>query len=853
MYGLFFTPNWNLWARNYVWEKVAHKESDIEKYIAALYVDVDVRDQELTSTELLKVILDIIQKDNIPIQYIVRSWWGFHLYMFIKESERRKLWEELHRKRADIQIWLADIFPWWDKRVHKYWKLMRCPFSNHRRTWQPIKVELLKLIRGDGGITLKKVEDVNDISIDENLCIWEEHIEHFLKNISKVEVKKEQGKSILPDMSSKPINNLDIREVITKLKEYPREYKNKLYTFELSWNRIWFTMDWVKYFPDGYRINITDNYVHNFSFWEHDLLERPRWQVFPFLYHYFNKDFNKIDEFLTKEYGISLSPKGEDGLYLSLTNDKWYIHFTNEWVIYHKSVYNKKDKEFIEVQSKLFETPIYVEGTISTNYDLLWESEDLINYYVIRKIADNDQVIINFTEDRKKFNRIYGKKWLMFLWSEYDLLDFYMTINKAVESWALKQFDFRYLNWYYKDCYIMWDKLIWKDYEELHIEDMDMILKTQEIRIQDAKEEVWLDYFWEKLCKVFPNRSAMLSMCTFVMLLLWDKFRSPILGKYKQQVLIPWLFVSGTTRAGKTTLLTILKNWARMEADTRKFSIKSTTPQPVRQAATDDFILHIEEFTWDIGEIKETILRDILNKAKTARGNADGSNVNYIYRAWMILDWERLPKSESVANRCVVIPMFEEDKIWNEKLLWEFKNYSFLSDFIQKLYNISTMEILKAFRLVEAELASNWIRDRNLLLYSFLLLTNRLFQIFPEEQLIEAIKENLNLLNTVDKEHHELSNLLSELIIKQRIAPTQIELENNKRQILVPFTHEIKMQNKIIIINVLNKYKWLVTLRWNNIVCNIDSDDKSPLMKDVYDTVITFSKYFKRANTLDLI
>lgn len=37
----------------------------------------------------------------------------------------------------------------------------------------------------------------------------------------------------------------------------------------------------------GYRINAAENYVHNFTFENHDIKERPRGPVYPFLYHYF--------------------------------------------------------------------------------------------------------------------------------------------------------------------------------------------------------------------------------------------------------------------------------------------------------------------------------------------------------------------------------------------------------------------------------------------------------------------------------------------------------------------------------------------------------------------------------------
>ena len=57
-----------------------------------------------------------------------------------------------------------------------------------------------------------------------------------------------------------------------------------------------------------------------------------------------------------------------------------------------------------------------------------------------------------------------------------------------------------------------------------------------------------------------------------------------------------------------------------MSPRARVKSVRSTTPQPLKQAATDPFVLHLEEFTGtSISTEKESIIRDIINQAKSAR------------------------------------------------------------------------------------------------------------------------------------------------------------------------------------------------------------------------------------------
>ena len=850
-FGLFFTPNWELWKINHIWEKVKHAAKDAKLYMSSLYVDLDMRDSSYSDIKKYKAyLIDTLWKDKFKAQYVVQTWNWFHVYAFIKEEERYKCWELFKSDFATLQKWIAASFDWWDPRSHSISKLMRMPFGKYWKTWQAIDTKLYKVIWSDTWVVLDEVIAEKDIVLDKDKCVGVQDIAVFLENLKPVVMQnKGQWKKILHDAGSEQINSISLQDVLGKLHKYPRIFQWKKYIFRISWSRISFDIDWTRYYPDWYKLNINKNYINNFSFDEHNIDERPRWGTFVFLYRYFNKDMSKIDEFLKEEYWFSFTLTDSDWTYLSLTTDTWLIYFTDKWVFYHTTEVKWKNIE--DVKLKLFDTPLVVKWVIKTNYDMLWESEDKVIYYIIKNMEDDSEIIIEFTEDRKRFNRKYWRKWFMFMAWEFQMLDFFMAINNAVKTWALKEYDFRYINWYYPDYYIMWDNVIDKNYNFVDTKEIDMILKTQEVLMEQQVDEVSLSSFWDKLTWIFSNRQAMLSFVTFITLMLWHKFRWPVMQKYKQQVLLPGLFLSWDTRTGKTTLMTILKNWARIATDTKKYSIKSTTPQPLKQASTDDFILHLEEFTWHIGEVKETIVRDILNKAKTARWQADWDNVYYIFRSSLILDGEKLPESQSVSNRCVVVPMFEEDKIWTESKLWWFVWKSFLWDFIKQTYDIEVETIIKQFKSVEAVLRGEWIRDRNLLIYSFLLLTNRLYNIFLEPELIDAIKENLQLHSSIDKHNNILSDLLAELIITNRISPTLV-MEQDIYKIIVPFTMEIKNRNKVILMNIQKKYPGKIQTLWNNIIITLNPKDSSEDNKELYNIVILFKRYFKNERLLEL-
>lgn len=847
-FSLNFSPNWNFWKLNHIGEKANHARPNAEDYIASLYIDIDMKDSSIKDMDkLLQETLNTIYIDKIPVQYITQTWWWYHLWMFVKTEERYIVWEKFASKMTQLQESLADVFDWWCHEAHWMQKLMRVPLSKYWKSKPSKGTFLNKVIRWEDWLTLEPVTSPDQLILDDKLNLWIENIDMFYKNIQKVEINKKSSGNIW-DIWTAQINTLSIAEVIDKLKKYPREFDWVKYEFSIKGNRIIFRMNWQLYTPDWYKINRDTNYVHNFSMTTHPIFERPRGPVFPFLYRYFNHDITLVNKFLTDEFNISLVKwEWEEGMYLCIPTESWYIYFTDKGVFYWKHMFDKKKETYKDIQVKLFDAPIYVKGIIRTKYDLFGETDEENFFYMLYNQKEQTEIMIEFTPDRKAFNKKYGKKWLIFLGEEFDLLDFYNWINKATS--IIKEYDLRYLNWYYDDYYILWDTIYNKNMTEVDIEDTNILLKTQSIPKIEWLSQITLQEFWDRLCKVFSRRQSMTSLVAFISLLLWHKYWVPILESYKQQVLMPWLFLSWITRSGKTTLITILKNWAWITSEARKYSIASTTPQPLKQAASDDYLLHLEEFTWDIWDMKETLVRDILNKARNGRWQSDWWNVYYIFRSSLILDWEKLPKSESVANRCIVIPMFDTptEKIGNEKTLGAMMGISYMQDFVQKMYEIQRPDIIKYFKQSETALRSKWIWDRNLLLYSFLLTTNKIFSIFDQDELIEAFLENIQLHKDIDKENNVLSNLLAELILRNRSIPT-LKNTQNWWMISIPFTQEFKQSGKIMLMDVLKQYPNNTKYLWNTIFINVNLDETDqPLDIDteIYNVVIPYKSYFR--------
>jgi hypothetical protein len=153
----------------------------------------------------------------------------------------------------------------------------------------------------------------------------------------------------------------------------------------------------------------------------------------------------------------------------------------------------------VDVQSKLFDVPLIIEGVIKTPYEMHGETEEENIYYVIKRLDNDDIIIMDFKPDRKAFNKSYGKKGLVFTGSEFDILDFFMAINNAVKKGALKQFDFRYLNGYYPTSYVIGDTVYDRQGNIIDAKANDIILYTNKIEQVHNQTDVTIKKFGESL------------------------------------------------------------------------------------------------------------------------------------------------------------------------------------------------------------------------------------------------------------------------------------------------------------------------------------------------------------------
>lgn len=861
-YQLAFSPNGNLWKVNVIGQEVHHEKADAEDYVASLMIDLDMDKSNYENKEdYFNYITSEIESSHIKISYIVETGRWYHAYLLIRTENRNAVGKLLSWIRLkELECKLAELFDGWDKSSHSIVKLMRLPFSKYWK-WYPSNLwdftcKLMKFTWDNRwNLVMENVTKPEQISLEWIELLSLTSVKAMLWNIEdekKYEVKYETQN---PKDNSKfnstceEVNKLNIIEVIEKLASYPREYEGNSYVFKVyKWTHIWFMMNWNSELitTDGYTINRNLNYVQNFSDMYHPIDERPRWQTYPFLHYYFKWDRIKLNKFLADEYWITFKNKSDwvEESYLTFDTDSWTFDFASDGVWCHSSNWTKR----------IMPTPICVKWKYETQYTLQWETEEMNTYFLINIANKKGDYNIKPQFDRKKFNAMYGWMWLATKATENELIDLWHWLSSLADNWTISTYKYIYLNWYYPDLYIIWDTAYNHNAEEVDTEPINIILDAPRVDTYHTSEDVTINEFWEKFRQLYSDRESMIMFTSFITLLTWHNFWVPVLKKHITQVLIPGLFLSGKSQSWKTTAITICKHWFGLSTESKKFSVKWATAQPINQASTDCWLLHLEEWTGKIGEDKETIVRNILNKSTIARWLVSWDNVSYNYKASVIIDWETSPSSESVVNRCIYIPFYKDDRIGNVAVINSFSELSYFKDFIIKLYQIDKDKIWETYQVKQRLLMDNGLTDRVASNYAYILCVNEWFNIYDEEELLKAIRQNMELDKTVAETRLDLSSLFSELFTEKKTRATKTYTDENITQFFIPISDETLQQHKVDIMGIIRRY-WNEKVRamWNNLVITYDSRDKSERNIELWQILNLFDSHLHENRTPDLI
>ena len=852
-YALAFRPAGNLAKKNAVGQRIVTSEP--EDYLPAFWFDIDLdektaEDGITTIAELMQHVAETAGKHGLPLAFVTKTGRGVHCYFMVEESARAKVAKDYKAKLDGIQKNIAESFGYFDDNAIGIKRLMRLPFTKHWKTGLPIDVELYRADWGEDADyetpRLVKCEKPDDVRFDPRKSISLSTVEQFAQYASeKIAIDAGHDLKLRLEIASdmEKVDRVPMTDLLRKLEKYPRSHAGKLWRFKLariSGNTGFIDVETTDETTgevetkktEGYRLNVSGNFVNCFSSHAHPIEERPRGSAYPFLHHYFKGDLKQIRDFLLAEFGLNLHERRTDTVMVPLATSHGSVIFTKNEVVYKKQKVNKGGN-ITEQEVVLFRTPMKVVGVIETNHYRKGELAHPQSYYVIERLdrsGPDARFILEFVEDRKKFNRKYGQQQVIFHGDEEDLLDFYLAMNFAVRGGQVPAFKYEWQNGWRGDRFVI-GKNIWSLTDGKMVPPApDYHYANEDIPFSLAgKSETDGKTFMDLLVKNWGERVGIMAFTGFCVGFLSSEYWK-FVSKAKAEFIVPGLFLTGVTKVGKSTLISSMKEGAGLTADARKISVRSTSLQPLKHMGTDPFVMHIEEFTGDIRSDKESIVRDIINRAKSGTGMITGDNIEYNYRASVVIDGERLPAQASVTNRCAMVPMFESERCGSQSTLASLRGISYFKDLMTKALEWRKRDPESKFLSAEAECFKEGFSDRKAMIAAYLLCVWRMLGLGDEKRFFAAAKENFGIGAQIDPNSDPLSAFLNDMLFAKRVQGT-LQAVNDLITIRVSVPPDVAESKRVEIVGIIRQFPRNVQFAHNAVVITYDSKD-DPKMHD---------------------
>lgn len=842
-----YTPNGNyakVNAGKSTWDKCNRTEAEAEQEFYAFFIDLDKKwpshpnAKDMTREDVIR----IIEREKLPIQFMTETPWGWHMYLFIDPSDRKRITKKMF---SDIQESFA--FRMDADNLRDVSRVLRIPFSQYYGGW--IHAWHVKLYSVDwttvGTVELTEVTSPSQIVLWDLQCLTYEYLVQLHKTITeKYVVSNTAVEDRLFEQKgwaaifSQTVNALHMTDIIKALQKYPRmNPETKMFEyFSIEWTQV--CIHQINsdgevlpiYYPDGYKYKIDENYINNFTV-SKDIEERPRWGPYVFVHHWFGGNPLKLFDFFEKEFNLTRRSGDDKELYTSLQAARGVIDFSQTGVTY--TITTQREWKTSTKTIRMTSFWCFPKALVKTKFMTSKVETANENKYILLALAWWEDILIPYHTDKKAFNKRHGSEWFMFIADEIALNDFYDAIWKAADRNEIPTYPFIGTNWFKKEWFVYWKYFFHPDatYQTTQEITGKYFWNEELSMIFHNKIFVEVDQFYRDLLSIQPRRIVLPSLLTYITGMLGIEFWAPVIDKINSTKIIPPLFLSGTTQAGKSTLMNALKEWFWVMPSQRMFATRSVSPQPLQQACADNVVLHIEEFTWDVQKNYEHVLREIINKNNKSRWNTDGTNQSLVYRANLIIDWEVLPTQESVFNRMIVVPFFTTDKKGTTQSIANIRQQCYLFDLIRRVY--ANWNKVEKYYLEWLEFyQKSGITNRDLELYSFLYVVNKILDLEPQEALLEALLENTAVLETFSKPDG-LDEILSTVVYEHRIRPV-IYVSNaivwvNEEFLSVPLPYVAQSKYRIKLVEAMKLYPWAVVIQNSCLILyknKIDSIDR---------------------------
>jgi hypothetical protein len=832
-YPISFTPNGNYGDNNNVlWLKAerAKWREGKKPYRNAIYIDLDMKDTSYSNLdEYFDYLIGIFETPGFIYQptFITKSWWGFHLYRIFSDVDKKLINKRISDSDMESVIkYVASNFDggdtqWWRTKVNA---LARLPFGKYRRKdWSIVPLILYQVIKQeDWHYTYKHIQSDSDFD-DEKLLTKIGFVQVKTMQNNILQNKKAEKAEIPMHVSTDAgivetqVKTIPFPKILEKLSAYPKQYGDKIYTYEIKHNKLLIKYPDGTYAPDGYTYKSDENYVCNFTAESHPIEERPAWNVMAFLYYHFNMSVPRVAEFLNKEFGIKITKdaalsEGKE-IFRQITKPTYTVTCTEDKIEILQQV-TKKDWSIASLPYVLFQKPFEIVGKGEVDFKDMGEL-DVNEKVLICKLYDSDKPFILKTFAAKRpLNDDIMKYGLFFFGDDNQLGMFYQAV---LDNDDIPTYDIIHLNWYYDGIYVLgWkiNEIETSNKNYYFIPRFEFKLKTW---TQVTCEEYLSKWLWLRdPCIWIPSFLQSLALAGM-------NIRNDVPGVS----VYPGLFVTGQTASGKTILTETLKGMLWYAKKARQYSITRITPQPLMHWATDNSILNLEEFTWDyINPNIQWPLRDIIDRRVASKWQI-GKNIVYNFRSPLMVLWETLPDMASVTNRFVVIPMDARYQIGTKEWLYEIEQYVCTDEVYNQRYQLAKdpLKIAQCYGKRVKYLVDNKLDPRYADVRAYIFTMNELFEInIEQDKLLEYTKKNLKNIGyygdkKINSTYAKLQSFFVQAMIKKKVHVTS--RSSWKKDIVTLFFDGDRINKKKAelsqIVNDLNQEleTWLSAWNWH--------------------------------------
>lgn len=677
---LYMSPNGNFKETNVIWEKTNFTAIGTTDVFNAFVLDFNKVNKKQKIEDFKKEKIDYINKHCLfKRRYVVTTNNWFNVYFVLDSANKKIAWEKYWKELFDITEFLAKTL--WADSTRK----VVGPWWLFRMPWS-----LQWNLVDKSEITITNFQDCF-VDIDE--------IDKMFYYINQIEKRDK-----------------DIQYLI--------KWKNGNRYFEFNKTNISGVREDLKaWWYDVGKNSASKKNVIIWTIWE-DIFENPFGNPLEFVYCCEWWYPTKVKTCLSKIFWIEeITAQNKEAFMESEIEWNWFVVYFYENMVQLK-VFNLSPKwEAREQTTVLFRNSIKILWRWVSRAWKMWAEVDQ-EYTVYVMEIDWKETIIETITDKKTFNKKYRSTF--FYWTDNDL---WMFFNALSNCETIEDINIYEKNWYYDDVCILGNTAVsWKLWDDR------IILGDKWFNLVD-----WIQISVKEYLSMFRDCyqdefSIPMFLCALTLwwMNLWDAL------EVNPAVLLSWL-----TWCWKSTISNLLKKMLWYAQNARTMALPGISAQPLKQSASDNSILFLEELTNRVSAQTEELLRNIVNRDKGARWMMD-DNLWRTFSSPLRVNGERTFKEESLNNRfCTFIMSQRFRKDSANKILQDLEKYTCYED-IYTTYITYKDSLKESLYQYKNYLIDNWISSRSADVWSYMFVVNNIFWFwFEDEKLLWYVKFHL--------------------------------------------------------------------------------------------------------------